>query len=655
MKLSKILQLFLHCIMFQIAGLLILAAARAVMLYRFGIPFSDLPFLFFRNAARFDLQIIAYISAPAVLLSLIAGFTGSDKAAKLSDRSMSIYFAFMYAVMTLLAFGEFLFMDNFGTRYSSVFFDFADENPASLLLTIWQDYPIAPVIAGMAVAFTLVFLLGVPIARTTLNISFRRDIAASAVSSLLILAVTFIMMRGSLTSYTLQPEAFVVSDNAETNECVPNSIYMLKKAFSERKKSFRMVTTRQLLGENGFNTLEEAVRTAGYEVPAGLPEDSLLMSALLTESRYEPDAERPDIVLILSESWSEFISRMDSRDGPDLLGSLREHLETDITVRNFQSVRSGTIYTVETITTGMPYERYFKSQYRFNTLETAFAKPFKENGYATSFIVGFDQTWENVEEGLSHQYFDHIYGKQHILRSIPGSTSSLIGAYDEYLFDFLMKRLDEGRESGQPQLIIALTSTNHPPYTFPENMDLPPLGEEWFGSRMLTGDRDVLAKNGTGIQYANRSLGNFLTELKTGNHAGNTIVVATGDHNVRSILNFQEDAVPDEYRYRVPLYIYLPEKYSLPDSIRGIVSDRYGCHLDILPTLAPFAFGKGTKYLNIGHNLLDSGTDDLFFSYHESGVLSPCVQRNDSLMRVMKTRELLMKIYVQSRIHREVE
>lgn len=655
MKSGRIIQQYIHCILYMMVGLVIFAAARTVMLHSFSLHLSDLPFLFFNNAGRFDMQILAYISAPVVLLIIILGAADCSGGVRLTDTIMRHYYAVMYSLLTLLAFGEFFYYSNFSTRYSSVFFDFMDENPASLLLTIWQDYPIVRILIGMVLVYLSVLFLGRLICKLRIELDFRREKAVRIILLILISGLTFILMRGSLTSYTLQPEAFVVSDNDKVNECVPNAIYMLKKANSERKRSFRKHTTDELLQENGFHSLQELVRTAGYEVREDMPEDSILMEALFTASTFSPGNDKPDIVLILSESWSSFINTMDRGEKLDLLGSLRKHLAEDLTFTNFQSVRSGTIYTIEALTMGMPYQRFFNSPYRSRTLATSIAKPFKENGYSTSFYMGFDQTWENVGDGLSFQYFDNIIGRQHIIKKIPDCTSSLIGVYDEFLFDCLFSELNERKTGDAPRFILALTATNHPPYTFPEGMELPPLNDLWYGSGMLTGDEDVLRKNGLGVQYANRALGDFLTDIKGSDLAGNTIVIATGDHNVRSILNFSEGGVPDEYRYSVPLYVYLPGKYAIADSLKETVASRYGCHFDILPSLARFAFDRGTEYLNLGHDLLDPESGDRYFSYNENRVLSPYEEQNDSLLKMMKARELLMKIYIQKRIHGELE
>lgn len=149
-----------------------------------------------------------------------------------------------------------------------------------------------------------------------------------------------------------------------------------------------------------------------------------------------------------------------------------------------------------------------------------------------------------------------------------------------------------------------------------------------------------------GAQYANRCLGDFLDMFKKSPLAKNTIIFVTGDHNVRSILDY--DKVPMRYKHSVPLYIYMPEQY-LPtkDAIEHI-EKRYGCHYDLLPTMATFAFSEGTKFLNIGNDLLDTEqSDDAYFSYNEKMILAPDGADIEKLGRIMRARLTLMELYYQ--------
>lgn len=432
---------------------------------------------------------------------------------------------------------------------------------------------------------------------------------------------------------------------------MPNCLYLLKKAYKERVNSFKLLSEKELLKSGGFATLDEAIVAAGLPLHGG-DDDEKLHNALFATADSNSSMKSPNVLLVLNESWSTFLLEMDRGDSLDLMCSLRPHIENGLLLKNFTSVRNGTIYSIEAVTLAMPYKKFFNSKYRFEPLPTSIAYPFKSSGYSTAFVVGMDPTWENILEGLTIQHFDTVIGRREIMAAIPGSTTSEIGVYDEFLYSYLFERMNRKATEGKPQFVVTLTTTNHPPFTYPEGMDLPPLTDMWYSSPFLTGDKDVLTKYGLGAQYANNSLGDFLTRFSQSPLADNTIVIVTGDHNVRSILDYSK--VPQRYMYSVPLFIYLPSQYKVDAECAKRIESRFGSHFDILPTLAPLALKEGVEYLSIGHNLLDCERDDsLYFGYNQEMVLAPDCHDADSLMQVMKARELLMEMYYQKSFHRQ--
>ena len=661
---ARLLTLYTQIWMYQIIGLIIFICSRVIYLFTHTTTDNlvahgnSLPLLVW-NAWRFDIQAVTYVSLPAIVLALATPHIG-DKASKKASSFMRYYYAVMLALLALLATAEVFFYRNFNSRYNVVFFDFFDEGPLGLLQTMWQDYPFLSILAGVVAAGCLVSLAGKYIQHIKTSVHRQMGTTATITASLLIIALTFIFMRGSVTQYTLQVEAFVVSTDEVMNSSVPNCIYMLKKAYKERKNSFKLVSDKKLLKENGFASIGDAIATAGLSTDsiATSSEDSVYNALFKRVTSSYTDKwggkTHPNVLLILNESWSNHLLTMDRNDSLNILGAMRQHLKEDIYMKNIQSVRNGTIYTLETVAMGMPYMHFFNSRYRYESFNSSIAYPFKTNGYSTAFITGMDPTWENVLEGLMLQKFDTVIGRREVLERIDGSTTSEIGVYDEFLLQYILERMEKRNSSDNPQFVMALTTTNHPPFTYPENMQLPPLTDLWYTSADLKGDNDVLKKYGLGIQYTNESLGRFLDHFKQSTLARNTIIIITGDHNVRSILDYSAGHVPAEKRHAVATYIYLPPEYRPAASEKQRIEERYGSHYDLLPTLAPLAFAAGTEYLCLGNNLLDTTQpDSIYFSYNEKQTLSPNSEKNDSISRMMQARETLMKIYYQQHFRKQ--
>lgn len=645
---QRLLTLYAQIWLYQFLGIAIFVIARVVFLSThcsdgaLMANIDSLP-LFAWNAWRFDIQSITYITLLPLLAAFVTTFLKSRKSFERCIKFTRYYYSALWAIIALLAVAEFYFYDNFGSRYNVVFFDFFDEGPIGLLRTMWEDYPFVAILTFIiAVGFAVSFC-GKYIAGKRVNARKWMGTKATVTAILLIAAVTFVFMRGSVTTYTLQVEAFMVSPDDNINDAVPNSLYMLKKAYKERKESFKLKSDEGILKEGGFTTLEQAASVAALhncESDTFQPEEILFSKGTISGT------EKPNILLIMNESWSRYLVEFDKGDTLDLLCSLRGHLEEDILLKNFQSVRNGTVYTLESVTLAMPYLHFFQSRYRYGSLKTSIAYPLKESGYSTRFITGMDPTWENLNEALKVQYFDRVDGRQQIMRDIEESTTSQIGVYDEFLYKYIAQEMEKGAEEGKPQFVMALTTTNHPPFTYPENMNLPPLTGEWYNSPCITGSTDVKTKYGLGAQYANKCLGDFLSWFKNSTLADNTVVIVTGDHNVRSILNY--DIVPTEYKHAVPLYIYLPPRLAIDNATKKRIEERYGCHYDILPTIAPFAVENGVEYLNIGNNLLDTARcNSTYYSYNEKQTLSALPNGNDSITRMVEARLTLLKLYYQ--------
>lgn len=658
-KTNHLVNLYMQVWLYQFLGIFILAVARFIHFMRFNSLESIFNYLdcfpmYLWNSWRFDIQAITYIALPAIVGTIAVSFCPERVVARFK-RIMRNYFVIMLTVLTAIVVAEFFFYDNFQARYNVVFFDFFDEGPWGLLQTMWQDYPFVGILlfvfgVGVLVYYISRFILKFP----GKGIGVTKGTAI--VVSLCIVALTFVLMRGSVTRYLLQVEAFMVSPDETINKSVPNAIYLLKKAYKERSKSFQLYSDEELLSQHGFSSLDEAISAARLPLLEQGNNHEKVKAALFNIINEERDSlvERPNVVLILNESWSQYLLQMDKGEQLDLIGSLRSHLQEDLLFKNIQSVRNGTIYSLETVTLAMPYMKFFHSRYRFQHLESSIAYPFKENGYHTAFVTGMDPTWENVQEGLAYQGFDAVIGRQDILHEIEGSTTSAIGVYDEFLMEYLHNYMDKLNKEGSPFFILVLTTTNHPPFTFPDNLQLPELTEGWYKSPCLNGDDETLRKYGVGFQYANEALGDFLTEFKKKEVSNNTLVMVTGDHNVRSIIDYQR--VPSQYMYAVPMYLYLPQPYyKLDQELKGRVEERYGSHYDILPTLAPLCFEKGTRYMDIGQNLLDSTKNNRdYYSYNEKQLLLPndTEQDADSIMEMIKVRELICKIYCQQQFRK---
>ena len=611
---------------------------------------SVLPRLFF-NLLRFDVQVICYVLLLPTALTFILVVLRKPWTDHVLSRFRLIYFSIVSVLLLMISGIDMGFYANFNSHINLTFFDFFNEGPMSLIQTIWEEYHcVYEAIIFLLIALPVLLLirrleLGNLSSRLSVRPSNSRNSSRRNTINLSIIILLYIVflaigLRGSVWRFPLQIEDTFVSNQKALNDLVPNAVYMLKKAYKEKRNAFKIENTTDLLKQYKFKSLQEALDIYTGGKVRIVKNDTLtaLQHALFAEVDHGLKQSQPNIVIIYSESWSNYLFNLQQKDAEMYFG-LERHFKEDLFFRNFQSVQNGTVASLENLYVSTPFPRFFASAYRFKMLPTSIALPFKASNYTTMFMSGMDAAWENCAEALIHQQFDAIYDKFFLLKDYPHATYNSIGVYDEYLFQALLDKLN--KPSKKRQMITVMTTTNHPPFEFPKDLRLPPLPDSFYGKKCFAEhNRKVLDKYLTGFRYYNKALNDFLNRFKVSTAAKNTILVITGDHNVRSILNY--DTIDKRYEHSVPLYVYLPPY--LRKEVYNKLTNRWGSHDDILATLAPFAF-RNTKYFKMGKNLLDTSvSDSTYYSANVDQIEAiPTYQKKAE--RLTAARNFLRQVY----------
>ena len=434
---------------------------------------------------------------------------------------------------------------------------------------------------------------------------------------------------------------------------MPNAAYALKTAWKAKQNAINIGSPEEILAEYQFGSEKEALNTLGI---------NSLFSTLM-----QPATDKPlNIVIIFCESWSGYLC-YDNIDKPDVMLGMEKHLQEDLWFKNYQNVHNSTIASVENFVMGISFPRFFMSNYRNRRLNTSIANPFKASGYHTVFMTGMNKAWENIGEGLEYQGFDEVIGKNELLAKHPEYEHNSIGVYDHHLFNSLLEQVTSSSSTSlQPHMYFVLTTTNHPPYDYPDDVELPRLTENYYARKQFDESRTTLEKVIRGFQYANFSMAQFLDALKCSDAAKNTMVVITGDHNVRGTIRYEEkvshsggdsEEIPQKkWEHAVPLYIYLPRQLrDTADGSYSVDTNKYGCHYDILPTIAPYAFKQGVQYLNVGKNLLSDSISAInTWSYNADGILAER-SNHDLAERQSRARECLLQLNFQKEARHNVK
>ena len=194
-----------------------------------------------------------------------------------------------------------------------------------------------------------------------------------------------------------------------------------------------------------------------------------------------------------------------------------------------------------------------------------------------------------------------------ILVAFGANSDNPWGVFESDMFGFSKQVL---AESGSPSFSFLLTTNNHPPIVLPNDFQSPNYDLSLFDAG-LGKDIGLMLD---GYYYQSDEFGKFMTWLKSSEFANNTIVVATGDHVLKGFANYNS-VKHDFFKYAVPLYLYIPEKYQQP-----INANTVGSHLDIFPTLFELSLSR-EKYFSFGQTLMDKTKDNAYgfnksFGYH---------------------------------------
>lgn len=432
--------------------------------------------------------------------------------------------------------------------------------------------------------------------------------------------------RGSLKMFPLGTMDAAISPNEFINKLSINGFFQFGEAIQAR------------WDENRGNT--DFVSLAGYgsdPKPAfsdllGRPVKGNDLFAELKKTTRENSTSkqlRPNVILIVMEGFGSDLLNYYTPEF-DVLGSLKTHFDSDYVFRNFMPGDIGTIGSLESMFLNIPKRPDAKaitqSRYAYTPYSSAGALPFKKNGYESIFVYGGDIGWRNLQAFAHLQGFDVSDGQGAMA---PDTPKNEWGVYDEYLFDYIYAKLsgdDNPSGEGRPKFIMAMTTSNHPPYSVPEGYKVLSLKVTGLLDKRITGDRQLAIKRFATYQYTNQKLGELISRIKNSRYSSNTIIAVTGDHNFWDVFDYGADRIFD--RFSVPFYLYIP-KALRPARVDTSV---YGSHIDILPTLYNLALSR-TEYTALGQDMLDPKAVHLAVNsqqciFSKYGAVSMSIQRN---------------------------
>ncbi len=589
---SKVLSYFLKNALFF---LLVFFISRLVFLISYG---NDAVLLdeqqgilnAFVIGARFDISAICYGFLPLVLGLLISLFIPQQKDQgfkKIFSNITKYYLLVVLVVYVTLIIIDYFFYQFFQSHINLLFFGIFNDDTTAVLTSVWTDYPLF-IIALIYVAAIVSWLLWNSITAKQFKNSNKTYNKILSVVALLFFPLFFVGMRGSVGTFTLRREHTNVSKNEFVNSLCYNALYSLKFANSERKDNQIIPDIEKELEAGGYTSVLDVQQKYKSYTDASFDEHLMLKTAYNEFLEKNP----PNVVFLQMESMSNHYFELNSPEF-NLLGELTEQLPDLYYFKNGLSSYNGTIQSLEDFLIGTPKTIISQSVYFDTPFSSSIALPFKHNGYATYFLTGASISWRNIDNMIKQQGFDFIEGKNFIQEKFPNAEEFAWGVHDGYLFDYIKEKL---KENTKPKFIFGLTISNHTPFEVPKYFNKQPIKMPKLLENQIRVSQEIAYDNFYSHQYAASELGRLIKEIKNSPLGENTIIVASGDHNIRQV--FEYPATEGFLKRSVPILMYIPEKYKPTFFDDQVIAG----HKDIFPTIFNLALSN-TSYSYTGDNL----------------------------------------------------
>ena len=551
----------------------------------------------------YDVATSFYAAIPLITLVVLSPrrFLGSKFGRAIVN---AVYACSIFSLIFNLV-AEIIFWAEFGKRFDFVAVDYLLYTH-EVLHNILESYPVPlllSIMAGSSIVICILMWNKVPLYRS----AFSCQLTAS--SRLLIGAFMVLIPVGIY--FGVNKQGFAESaTNVYNRELAKNGMY----SFFSNYRNNTMNYERYFLTKDAHKIQAELNKIIPG-VTTTLPANKMLSTEHFVDNTISPYAE-PNIVLIMVESLSaSYMGIFGNHAG--LTPYLDELTSQSLFFNNFYATGTRTIRGMEAVTLSIPPtpgRSILKRPNNENLFSAGFI--FKQHNYSNSFIYSGYGYFDNMN------YFFNNNGWESIDRASFSNEEETFGnawgVCDEDLFAKVLTVSDEKWESKQPFFHFVMTTSNHRPFTYPDDkIDIP----------------SATGRNGA-VKYTDYAIHNFIESAKLTPWFNDTIFVILADHNGSSA---GKTDLPLE-RYKIPLIIYSPSKIK-PETINTLSSQ-----IDLMPTLfAMLGWSYSSKFY--GQNILSSNFKPraLIGNYQKLGLYE------DSVLTVLSPNKTIDKYHVSSR------
>jgi len=454
-------------------------------------------------------------------------------------------------VMLFNGVSEYFFWEEFGKRFNFIAVDYLVYTH-EVLHNIQESYPLPIILSGIfAISLMIV-------------IYFRKYffVEEDKTEYLDRLKISGVLLLAPILIFNLFDKQGLsdVSKNIYNNELAKNGTYSLFSAFRHNEMRY----------SEFYKTIDNR------EVFANLKKLENFDDKTPKVVNNPPKEKKKNVILIMVESLSaEYMGIYGNKK--NLTPYLDKLTQKSLFFNNLFATGTRTVRGMEAVTLSVPPTagRSIVKRPINNSLDSI-GDVFSDNGYENRFIYAGHGYFDNMNNFFSKNGFSIVDRLD--FKDDEVTFSNAWGVCDEDLLNKVSQEADKSFKAKKPFFSFVMTTSNHRPYTYPDNkIDIP----------------SHTGRDGA-VKYTDFAIGKFLEKAKTKPWFNDTIFVIIADHNGGSA---GKNALP-LYRYKIPLIIYSPSNIK-PQTITKLSSQ-----IDTMPTLFNL-LGISYKKKFYGNNILD--------------------------------------------------
>lgn len=459
---------------------------------------------------------------------------------------------------------------------------------------VWQTYPVVRILLAMTVIVAVLYWLLKKLFRKAGEAPFTGQKAHRIGWGIGLFLLCGLAIFGRIGQFPLRwSDAFDLGSDFKSNLAL-NPFQSFFSSLSYRKTTYDPAKVK------------EYYPLVAAQLGVTQPDSAALNFVRMVRPEAADSARRPNIVLVICESFSAYKSSMwgnPLNTTPYFNGMCEQGLFFD----NCYTPSYGTARGVWATITGIPDVELNKTASRNPLMVDQHTIINDFDGYEKFYFLGGSASWANIRGVLTNNIHGlHLYEQA----DYKSPKIDVWGISDKNLF---LEASGVLAQQSKPFFAVIQTADNHRPFTIPEEdkkefseVSFPPDSLKKYGFEA----NDEL----NAFRFTDYCYRKFIGAAQKEKYFDNTIFMFIGDHGINGNAGtmfppaWTDEAITS---YHVPLLFYAPRLLK-PQRLHSIASQ-----VDVLPTLAGLA-GMPYRNTTLGHDLMaeykkDSGRSNMAF------------------------------------------